>query len=197
MSEEIKSETKKTNKTLVNLLVGVLVAVTATAASYSYWHDTNIRVTFHADSEKELNYQVFYTEDYSGHFNEPQSVKQVVPAGSNCVKIVLPAEKIGRFRLDTGSNPGNLTIKNIKVSGDNTVEFTDFDNYTYKNIKKHTSNDDGSLTIVSDHRDPYIVTTEELDILPGDDYDWLRMGLIAGGAFIVAFLLAMLVNKKK
>lgn len=197
MSEEIKSETKKTNKTLVNLLVGVLVAVTATAASYSYWHDTNIRVTFHADSEKELNYQVFYTEDYSGHFNEPQSVKQVVPAGSNCVKIVLPAEKIGRFRLDTGSNPGNLTIKNIKVSGDNTVEFTDFDNYTYKNIKKHTSNDDGSLTIVSDHRDPYIVTTEELDILPGDDYDWLHMGLIAGGAFIVAFLLAMLVNKKK
>lgn len=197
MSEKNKVETKKTNKTLVNLLAGVVVALIATAASYNYWHDTNIRVTFHADSEKELQYQVFYTEDNLGRFNEPQSVKQVVPAGSNCVKIVVPAEKIGRFRLDPGSFPNELTIKNLKVSGDNSVEFTDFDNYKYLNIKEHTANEDGSLTIVSDHGDPYIVTTEELEVYPGDDYDWLRMGLITGGSFIVAFLLAMLINRKK
>ena len=197
MSEKNKVETKKTNKTLVNLITGIVVALIATVASYNYWHDTNIRVTFHADNKKELTYQVFYTEDNSGHFNEKQSAKQVVTSGSHNVKIVIPAEKIGRLRLDTGFIPGELTIKDIKVSGDNSVEFTDFDNYKYLNIKEHTANEDGSLTIVSDHGDPYIVTTEELDIFPGDDYDWLRMGLIAGGSFIVAFLLAMLINRKK
>lgn len=197
MSKEVKTETKKTNKTLVNLLAGIVVAVIATASSYNYWHDINIRVTFHADSEKEIQYQVFYTDDNSGHFNEPQSVKKVVPAGSNCVKIVVPAEKIGRFRLDTGEFPGNLTLKNINISGDETVAFSDFDNYKYFNIKEHTANEDGSLTIVSDHGDPYIVTTEELDIYPSDDYNLLRMGLIAGGSFIVAFLLAMLINRKR
>ncbi|MBQ8481523.1 MAG: hypothetical protein IJ532_03210 [Alphaproteobacteria bacterium] len=190
-------ETKKINKNLMNVICGAVVAVIATAASYSYWHDTNIRVTFHADSEKELNYQVFYTDNERPGFNEKQSVRQIVPAGSHCVKIVVPTEKIGRFRLDPGAKPEKLTIKNLKVSGDETIEFTDFDNYKYLNIKEHTANEDGSLTIVSDHGDPYIVTTEELDILPGDDYDWLRMWSIFGGSFIVAFLLAMLVNRKK
>ena len=194
MSKEVKTENKKTNKTLVNLLAGIVVAVIATASSYNYWHDINIRVTFHADSEKDINYQVFYT-DASNHYRNTEL--HTVPAGSNCVKIVVPTEKIGRFRLDPGSNPGELTLKNIKVSGDETVEFNDFDNYKYMNIKEHTADEDGSLTIVSDHGDPYIVTTEELEIYPGDDYDWLRMGLIAGGSFIIAFLLAMLLNRKK
>jgi len=194
---EAKIEMKKTNKILVNLFIGVLVALIATAASYNYWHDTNIRVTFHADSEKELNYQVFYTEDNSGHFNEPQSIKQIVSAGSNCVKIVVPAEKIGRFRLDFGQFPGEVNIKDLKISGDEIVEFKDFENYRYANIKKHVSNEDDSLTIVSDHRDPFIVTTEELNIYPGDDYNWLLMGLIAGSSFIIAFLLAILINRKK
>ena len=197
MEKEVKTETKNTGKTLLSMLIGFIGAILVTAASYNYWHDTNIRVTFHADSEKDIQYQVFYTDDYSGNFNGPQSIKQVVPAGSNCVKIVVPTEKIGRFRLDTGEFPGNLTLKNIKVSGDETIEFTNFDNYKYVNIKEHTVNEDGSLTVVSGHNDPYIVTTEKLDIYPGDDYDWLRMGLIAGGSFIVAFLLAMFLNKKK
>ncbi len=192
--EKTKIETKKTNKTLMNMICGAVVAVIATAASYSYWHDTNIRVTFHADSEKDINYQVFYTDD-SNHYRNTEL--QNIKAGSNCVKIILPTEVVKSFRLDPGSKSGKLTIKKLKVSGNETVEFTDFDNYKYMNIKEHTVNEDGSLTIVSDHVDPYIVTTEKLEIYPGDDYDWLRMGLIAGGSFIVAFLLAMLINRKK
>lgn len=194
MNKEVKTETKKTNKTLVNLLAGIVVAVIATASSYNYWHDINIRVTFHADSEKDINYQVFYTDD-SNHYRNTEL--QNIKAGSNCVKIILPTEVVKSFRLDPGSKSGKLTIKKLKVSGNETVEFTDFDNYKYMNIKEHTVNEDGSLSIVSDHVDPYIVTNEKLEIHPGDDYDWLRMGLIAGGSFIVAFLLAMLINRKK
>ena len=194
MSKEVKTENQKTNKILMNLICAAVVAIVATAASYNYWHDTNIRLTFHADSEKEIRYQVFYT-DASGHSMATESYP--VPTGSNCVKILLPTESVKSFRLDPGSNPGKLTLKNIKVSGDEIVELKDFDNYRYFNIKEHTANEDGSLTVISDHGDPYIVTTEELDIYPGDDYNWLRMGLIAGGSFIVAFLLAMLINRKK
>lgn len=197
MTEKNKVETKKTNKILVNLLAGVIIALIATVASYNYWHYTNIRVTFNADSEKDIFYQVFYTEDNKGAFKGELSARLKVESGSNFVKIILPTEKVGRLRLDTGSNPGELTLKDIKISGDETVEFKDFGKYRYNKIDKHTVNDDGSLAIVSDKDDPYIITTEELEIYPGDDYDWLRMGLIAGGSFIVAFLLAMLINRKK
>lgn len=197
MSEKNKVETKKTNKTLVNLLAGVVVALIATAASYNYWHGTNIRVTFHAESEKDIDYLAFYTADNSHWFNGKEMVKQMVEAGSNDVEIILPAEKVEHFRLDFGQYPGTVTIKDIKIIGDETIEINNFDKYTYYKVDSHRTNEDGSVTITSNEKSPYMIVNDEFDIYPGDDYDWLRMGLIAGGSFIVAFLLAMLINRKK
>ena len=189
--------TFKANKIFTIFIISIVIALIATAASYNYWHDTNIRVTFHSDSEKELNYQVFYAEDNSGRFNASQSVRQIVEAGSNCVKIVLPSEHVTRVRLDFGQIPNKVTIKNFKISGDNTVEFTNFDNYKYNQINSHTTNEDGSLTIVSNRGDPFMITTEKLDIHPADDYNWLLMMLIAGSSFVIALLLMSLINKRK
>ena len=189
--------TFKANKIFTNFIISIVIALIATATSYNYWHDTNIRVTFHADNDKDINYQLFYMDENSKWFNEPQSVKQIVEAGSSSVKIVLPTENVTRVRLDFGQIPNKVTIKNFKISGNKTIEFTDFDKYNYNQINSHTTNKDGSLTIISDKKDPYMITTEKLDIHPADDYNWLRMGLIAGGSFIVAFLLAMLINRKR
>lgn len=196
MNKEVKTETKKTNKTLVNLLAGIVVAVIATASSYNYWHDTNIRVTFHADSEKDIQYQIFYsTEEYKG-YHEDRSVRKNVLAGENYVKMVLPTNDVNQIRFDIGYKPGKVKISELKISGNEVIELSDFDDYKYNKIDNHVV-DDGSLTIISDKDDPFIITTGGFSVLPGDDYDWHRMGLIAGGSFIVAFLLAMLINRKK
>lgn len=195
-NKEIKTEEKKINKFFLNFVCGLIVALIAVGASYSYWHDVNVRVTFYADSEKDIQYQVFYTEDNSARFNEEQSQRLDVPVGSDFIKIVVPAKKIGRFRLDTGVNPGKLTIKDLKISGDKVVKFNDYSKYKYINIKEYIADEGNSLTIVSDHPDPYIITSEELDIQPGDDYDLGKMLLIFGGSFVIAFLLAMLLNRK-
>lgn len=183
---------------IMRLFVCLIVATIVTVASYNYWHETNIRVTFYADSEKDLNYQIYYTIDDLTKFNEEQKVMQLVPAGSSCVKIIIPTEQITRFRLDTGSYPGKLIIKNLKISGNKTVKFIDFDKYFYsKDISNHTVNEDGSLTIISDKSDPYMVTTEELDILPGDDYNLYRILQIFCLSLIVMLVLTMLLNHEK
>lgn len=197
MADKAKTETKKINKILVSFVAGIVVALIATVASYNYWHDTNIRMTFQSDSENDILYQVFYQTIENKQYTEKYSVRQTVKAGENDVEILLPTDSVKGIRLDFGTFPGTVKVKGIKIEGNTVVELKDFDKYQYYKIDSKKIDEDGLLTIVSNQNDPFMYTDRTLEIYPGDDYDWLRMGLIAGGSFIVAFLLAMLINRKK
>ena len=50
----------------------------------------------------------------------------------------------------------NVTLKDIHLSGEQTADLNDFNNYEYNDIQSKTINEDGSVTISSEGRDPYM-----------------------------------------
>ena len=195
MSEKNKVETKKASNILVNMLAGIVVAVIATAASYNYWHDTNVRLSFNIDSEKDINFQAFYLDVKGQNFNESKSVHKLIKSGNHNVEIFLPVKKMVRIRLDIGSEPGKVKLSDLVLTGNEKINLA-YNEFFKNQIDDYEINEDGFI-LSSNQKDPYIFYRKEFDLSGKEQISWLRMGLIAGGSFIVAFLLAMLINRKK
>lgn len=194
----IKVNVKKENKMITKkILSSLVVAIIAIVTAQSLLRQDGIKVTFSANASKDIKYQVFYTPEADGIFNEHQSVKQLVPSGYTDVKIMLPTEKIARFRLDFGELPERVIISDIKIIGDKTITIKDFNNYRYNKIEKHDINNDGSLTIESNQNDPFMITNDKLDINETTFIDWFNVCLIGLSCFIITYLLAILFSKNK
>lgn len=182
------------------IVVSLILATIATFALMNQWYAKNIRVTFNAESTKDFNYQIFYTDTQDGKFNGNQSVKKLVSAGLNQVKIVLPTEKIVQFRIDFGSFPGTVYISDLKVVGDKEINILGDkeENYWFsRDMEEHQFTDDKALRITSNKGDPYIVYKEKLDVVPGVDINYHNLILIVLGTFFIAFILGLLLIKKK
>jgi hypothetical protein len=106
---------------------------------------------------KPIELQVFYTTDQDQNFNEKLSVRKKVTVDDKHVEVVIPEDKIYRFRIDLGSKPEKVILKNVEIMADQYINFNDWYSYAYMNIDKSKVNkDDNSLTILSSHGDPYM-----------------------------------------
>lgn len=106
---------------------------------------------------KPIELQVFYTTDKDQNFNEKHSVRKKVTVDDKHVEVVIPEDKIYRFRIDLGSKPEKVILKNVEIMADQYINFNDWYSYAYMNIDKSKVNkDDNSLTILSSHGDPYM-----------------------------------------
>ena len=76
--------------------------------------------------------------------------------GTHNYSIVLPEKAVYRIRLDFGSAPGTVTIKNIRLEGSQKADLNDIANCEINQIDKLTENEDGSITVTSAQEDPYI-----------------------------------------
>ncbi len=123
----------------------------------------NITVTFNSYAEKDIEYQVFYTEARGQSFNGNRSVKKNVAAGKQTVEIELPIKYINRFRLDIGSNPGNVEISDIRLKGEKIV-LLDNRNFSYSQDVAEHNTDNEKLHIKSIQSDPYIVYLRDIDL---------------------------------
>ncbi len=101
--------------------------------------------------------KIYYTIDQDEKFDYKHSVRKRVTPENKHVEVILPAEKIYKFRIDFGSNPGKIKLKNIEIIGDQYIDFTDWDSYAYKNIEwRKVDKKNNILKIISKHRDPYM-----------------------------------------
>ena len=94
-------------------------------------------LSFKAEANTDIEYQIFYTLDPNGSFNEEQSIKEMVTKGENTVRIEIPHEQIAKLRIDFGTNPQGIVISNLELIGENTIEFNDptlFDVYDINDI---------------------------------------------------------------
>jgi hypothetical protein len=185
-------------KILKILTISFFLTAIVLFATINEWCVKNIYVTYKVNATKDLTYQVFYTDTADGNFNEPQSAKQVVPVGVQVVKIILPTQKIAKFRLDFGVEPETVYIADLKLVGDKIIKFDDFSNFAYYHIDEYTTvTEDNALKIVSNQRDPYMIYKENLDVTPGTDINWFKSLQIAFGTFFIAFILGLFLTRKK
>lgn len=122
----------------------------------------HVVVTFTATLDKDINFQVFYTDEEGADYAEETSVKQAATPGTENYSIVLPAKHIYRFRLDFGEYPGKVAIKDIHLAGSQTADLNDFSRYDTNQIKDIVISEDGSLSFTSEEFDPYIAYKETL-----------------------------------
>ncbi len=120
--------------------------------------------------EKPFNLQVFYLHEKE-LFSESESIRKNVKPIDKHIELPLSVDVIRGLRLDFGSNPGKIVIKNIEVKANHFVNFNDWTDWRYINIDKHTILSDGKLEIVSENRDPYIFYNPQISLSENTELD--------------------------
>ena len=122
----------------------------------------NAVLMFTATAEKDFNYEVYYTVEREVWYDAEHVVAEEGKTGTHNYSIVLPEKAVYRIRLDFGSAPGTVTVKNVRLDGSQKADLNDFNNYEFAQIDKYQKNEDGSLTITSEQGDPYMAFRTEL-----------------------------------
>ncbi len=141
------------------LLAGVVVSnkLTTPGPVKKTYSKAPLTVVLDWELTAPFNLQIFYTTEQNEHFNEKKSVKKSVTPEDKHLEIVIPEEKIYKFRLDFGSNPGQLELKNVEIIADQYINFNDWESYVYRNIEKvKIHKKENTVTLISTHRDPYM-----------------------------------------
>jgi len=164
--------------------------------SLGLWGKKTMIVSFDAEAVKDLQYQVFYTTEEKGKFNEKQSVKKIVKKGKSRVEIVLPIDEIVKFRLDLGSNSEKLIISNLKLIGKDMVKFNDFSKFNFRNIDKKELSENKLVTDIK-HRDPNIFYKENLFLKAKTIIDWHLFIILVTFYFFVTYKVVKYLAKFK
>ena len=164
--------------------------------SLGLWGKKTMIVSFDAEAVKDLQYQVFYTTEEKGKFNEKQSVKKIVKKGKSRVEIVLPIDEIVKFRLDLGNNSEKLIISNLKLIGKDMVKFNDFSKFNFRNIDKKELSENKLVTDIK-HRDPNIFYKENLFLKAKTIIDWHLFIILVTFYFFVTYKVVKYLAKFK
>ena len=104
-----------------------------------------------------IKLQIFYTTEQNEDFSEKNSVKKSVTPEDTHVEVVLPTDKMYKFRIAFGSNPGKIELKNVEIIADQYINFNDWESYIYKRIEKIKIHEkDNAVTLISPHRNTYM-----------------------------------------
>lgn len=148
-----------------HIILLLLLAGTALFFTKGFWFfaEKGVLVSFTSQADRRVAYQVFYTTSQERSFNSEEKVTHDVEAGKQQVRILLPVEKILRFRLDLGQFPKEVTLSDLKVSGDKTVSMGNLSDFTLHEID--SSKQDGRyFRLTSNQPDPYIIYKSPLNL---------------------------------
>ncbi len=175
---------------LAILLTGFILWLTM-----SFWYGRILEVAFESQAQTDIRYQVFYTTASEQTFNQIQSVAQIVKSGRHPVEIVLPIEKIIKFRLDTGTRPGKVVISDLRIRGTHKLWF-DHREFYQNQIDKFSAKD-GKFYITSNQGDPYLAYKKELNLSGKIKIDWCRFIIISVLGFLSAYKFVQYLAKFK
>ena len=112
-------------------------------------------LSFDVEQSKAIDYQVFYTTKENLGFTEQESIRKKVESGKHHVEIYISIDKIHYIRLDFGSVPEKVIVKNFKLSGTEDLLFNDINDFGVNQINE-ISLSNGELQVISNQGDPYI-----------------------------------------
>ena len=173
-------------KQRIQYVLTVLLTVVILYFTSAVWY-RGIVLSFNAQADKNIQYQIFYTETPEQDFNEKQSIKKYVIDGLQKVKIGLPIGKIAKLRLAFGSMPERLEISDIQIKGTGRLdlEYNEF----AKNEIDFSTVQDGKFIIYSYKDNPYITYKKDLNLVRNNRIDWCRLIIITVLALFFVFKL--------
>lgn len=138
-----------------------------------------ISVQFEVETQKNLRWQVLWTDRSDLTFNQSQSANKNTQSGTSKVEIKLPVTTIHKLRLDPGSYPGEVTIKNLRLtSGDSVFSFDNFKDFAYLNLTPK-ERDGRTFKLISGHIDPYIWYNRDFVFKAQKRMDWFAFSIIS------------------
>ena len=191
----IKSIKKISRKHYIQCGLAVLLTGLVLYFTSAWWSDKAFIVSFNTKLTKGINYQVFYTQSKGENFTGQQVVTKSIRSGNQSVEIMLPIEKIVRFRLDVGVNPGDIEISDLRIRGSQNMKF-DYSEFNKNQIDKYEVKD-GKLYITSNKGDPYLAYKPELNLPAGMQIDWCRLVIISVLAFLLMYKFVQYLSKFK
>ena len=178
------------------VLTVLIVAVAMFLSQGLFISQKDIVVSANVSAEKDFVAQVFYIEEDGVKMSETTSVKQQVVAGDSVVNVALPIKHIQKFRFDFGVQPGHVTISDLQIAGNNTLNL-DMENFIFSpDVTKHEVID-GKMSIVSDNKDPYMIYKDVLDVDGATSVNWLMFILLLVVYGFVSYKLVGYFYKKK
>lgn len=179
---------KLSNKHYIQCSLTISLTVIVLWLTTSLWINNRlIVIKFASLAEKDIQYQIFYTESDSQNFNEHQSVSQNVKSGYQKVKFVLPIDKIVKFRLDIGRQPEKIIISGLKINGRHKI-LPDYNEFHQNQIDKLIIKG-RRLHIESMHDDPFLIYKKPLNLLGKIQVDWCRFIIVSTLTFLLMYKL--------
>ncbi len=171
------------------LIVVCFLVVAGIALTRDLFISRKIDVCFDVEIEKPITFQVFYCLKPKNSFVEVYSVKQTVTPQTNQamqkVVIPIPIKRMRRFRLDFGSQPGDVTISGLRLKGLKELNLSDFEKFMFHHIdKKNFSHN--TLTISSTHKNPHMIYQSDFKAHGKYQFDW-KMLVILVSFFTFSF----------
>ena len=189
----IKSLKKLSRKHYIQCGLAVLLTGIVLYFTSALWLSRNVVVSFNTETEKDIQYQVFYTDASNSN---GKTELYAVKAGSNFVKIEIPTENIKSFRLDPGSsNPGNIIISDLQIKGSYDIKLN-YSEFEHRNIDKFEVKN-GKLYLTSNQGDPYLPYKSELNLPAGYQIDWCRLIIISVLSFLMMYKFVQYLSKFK
>ncbi len=135
--------------------------------------------------------QLYYTTEENQDFSNSQVVgANEVVGDDNHLEFLLGVKSLHKLRLDLGSVPGVVTLRDITISGDKTVKITNFDN-TITNDIDEVFWEGNKVFVKSLKTDPYIIFQNPFNINAKTNYTHSYIQSLI--ALFIAALIAYLV----
>ena len=184
-------------RNVISLVAATIIALGMVGAGYKSWYAKNINVSFNSVNTREATYKLYYAENAEDEFSSDKYITKKIKVGKNDVKIVLPISHLAKIRLHLGSNPGVVNLSKFKINGMRSVSLDDFSENQYKNTDGEEVKNDGSITIVSDQDNPYMIINKTFNIYAGYDINWGKLVAFFCTIFVIFYAFFMLALYKK
>lgn len=177
-------------------VISTIFAFVFTIVFHDFFLSKNHILQFCSECNRELEYQVFWTEKPEERFCERKSTRKKVSKGKHFVEIDVPATRLHHIRLDTGSQPGIVRIKDLAIHGAETIVLNGA-NFTPSGIKTFEAQGKGIL-ITSSSKDPFIIYRQPVNSMEGKfTVSYGNLFLILLSAFYLCYVLCDIWNNRK
>lgn len=147
------------------LLVASIVSLVVLFALHDLFISSGIEFRFRHTADKDIEYQIFFTEKKSPKFCQHLSVKKQIYKGKKEARIFIPTQEIERLRIDVGKKPGNVKLENISICGEHNIPLSG-KMFRPINIEQFSANENG-VSLCSKEDDPQLVYKTPLNLHNG------------------------------
>ena len=117
----------------------------------------NVILNFETSTDRAMEYKVYYTTESKDSFDEDKVISYKGQTGTNKYSIPLPVKQIARFRIQLEPQAGNVTFKNINLTGTQQADLNRVEQYEFYQIENIKVNEDKSISFLSRSGAPSLV----------------------------------------